>query len=465
MLRVTQPAPMSNTTATPARPPARAGVRRPRRAAPEFYGWRIVAVLAVTETVSWGVLYYAFVVFQVPMGAELGLSSAQLSAAFSLAVLATGLAAVPVGRWLDIRRPRALMTTGSAVCALLVVGWSQVTSAAGLYLVMAGIGLARAAVLYDPAFAVVVRWFRTRRSSALLAVTVVAGFASTIALPASNALIGALGWRHALLVLAGVLAVTTVLPHWLVLRQDPADVGQHPDGADHPPTAAAEHPTAATGSWAVTARWAARESVFRWYAAAFAAQAATVIVVAVHLVPFLREQGHSATFAAAATGALGALSVSGRLVLTSVARRVPVAVMAAAMFAAQGAGVLVLLLAGAQTWAAVVFVFLFGLGFGVGTIARPALLAASFGTFGFATLAGLVTVVTTAATTLAPYAAGASRTVTGSYTPALLGVLVLSVGAALALARAAQLSAARDERKEPTTLPGITPVPGRGRTR
>lgn len=437
---------MSRPTAGPDAVPApvravpRAGVR-PFRPGPSFYGWRIVAVLAVTETISWGVLYYAFTVFQVPMGAELGLSSAQLSAAFSLAVLATGLAAVPVGRWLDTRGPRGLMTAGSAgsaVCAVLVVAWSQVTSAAGLYLVMAGIGLARSAVLYDPAFAVVVRWFHTRRSDALLAVTVVAGFASTIALPSSNALIGALGWRHALLVLAAVLAVTTVAPHWLVLRRDPADLGQHPDGADHPPTAAAEH-HAVTGSWTVTARWAAREPVFRWYAAAFAAQAATVIVVAVHLVPFLREQGHSATFAAAATGALGALSVSGRLVLTSVVRRVPVAVMAAAMFAAQGAGVLVLLLAGAQTWAAVVFVLLFGLGFGVGTIARPALLATAFGTAGYATLAGLVAVVTTAATTLAPLAAGAARTATGSYTPALLGVLVLSVAAAVALVRAARL--------------------------
>jgi hypothetical protein len=38
------------------------------------YGWTIVAVLAVTETVSWGVLYYAFAVFQVPMQHELGWS-------------------------------------------------------------------------------------------------------------------------------------------------------------------------------------------------------------------------------------------------------------------------------------------------------------------------------------------------------------------------------------------------------
>lgn len=407
-----------------------------------FYGWRIVAVLAVTETLSWGVLYYAFSVFQVPIGAELGLTSAQLSGAFSLAVLLTGVAAVPVGRWLDARGPRGLMTAGSVVCALLVVAWSQVHNAAGLYAVMAGIGLARAAVLYDPAFAVIVRWFHTRRSSALLAVTVVAGFASTVALPSSDALIDALGWRRALLVLAAVLAAATVLPHWLVLRRDPADVGAHPDGAAGPPPAAPDHHQAvAAATWWDTARWAARERVFRWYAAAFAAQAAMVIVVAVHLVPFLREHGHSATFAAVATGALGALSVSGRLVLTGVVRRVPVAVVAAIMFAAQGAGVLVLLTAGSATWAAVVFVALFGLGFGVGTIARPALLADAFGTAGYGTLAGLLTVVTTAATTLAPVIAGAARTATGTYTQALIGLVALSVVAAASLVRAARLTA------------------------
>ena len=47
-------------------------VRRPRR---KYYGWTIVWTLAVTETVSWGILYYAFAVFLVPMQTELGWST------------------------------------------------------------------------------------------------------------------------------------------------------------------------------------------------------------------------------------------------------------------------------------------------------------------------------------------------------------------------------------------------------
>ena len=419
---------------------------RPARA---FHGWRIVAVLAVTETVSWGVLYYAFAVFQVPMGAELGLTPAQLSGAFSVAVLLTGLAAVPVGWWVDARGPRGLMTAGAAVSAALVAAWSQVHSLVGLYLVMGGIGLARAAVLYDPAFAVIVRWFRNRRSAALLAVTLVAGFASTVALPASNALVEAFGWRDALLVLAGVLAAVTVAPHWLVLRRDPADLGLHPDGADAPPLP--HHADAAATGWSddggpgrlrATVRWAAGQTVFRWYAAAFASQATAVIIVAFHLVPFLREQGHSAAFAATATGALGALSVCGRLVVTGAARRLPIAAVAAGTFALQGAGVVVLLVAGSSPAGAVGFVVLFGIGFGVGTIARPALLAHSFGVARYATLGGLTALITTLTTTAGPFAAGLTRTGTGSYTPALVGVLALCLAAAVCVLRAGSTSVA-----------------------
>ena len=79
-----------------------------------YYGWVLVLVLGLTETVSWGVLYYAFTVFVRPMEAELGWSRAAVSGAFSLAVLTSGVAAVPVGRWLDRHGPRALMTAGAA---------------------------------------------------------------------------------------------------------------------------------------------------------------------------------------------------------------------------------------------------------------------------------------------------------------------------------------------------------------
>ena len=69
--------------------------------------WGIVGALSVTETVSWGILYYAFAVFLLPMQHELGFSAAQLTGAFSLALLVSAVAGIAVGRHLDRRGPRA----------------------------------------------------------------------------------------------------------------------------------------------------------------------------------------------------------------------------------------------------------------------------------------------------------------------------------------------------------------------
>lgn len=399
-----------------------------------FYGWRIVRTLAITETISWGILYYAFAVLQVPMRADLGFSPATLTGAFSLAVAVTGLAAVPAGRWVDRHGARALMTTGSVAAVLLVLAWSRVHTVTGLYLVFAGLGLVSAAVLYEPAFAVVVRWFHTQRTKALLGVTLVAGFASTIFLPTTQALAQALGWRSALLVLAGVLAVGTVIPHAFVLRRDPADLGLRPDGTRGP---AVPHDANSTNpalqALRATARWAFADRRFQLLTLGYAAHTLVIIVVSVHLVPFLREHGHSATFAAAATGALGLLSVTGRLTVTGAVRRWSVATVTATTFLLQGAATLLLLGYGNTTAGAVAFVFLFGLGFGVGTITRPALLADAYGSTGYATLSALVGIALTVAKTIGPVSAGLVRTSTGSYTDVLLAVVALSVLAATAV--------------------------------
>ena len=66
-----------------------------------------------------------------------------------------------------------------------------------------------ARVLYEPAFVVLAKQFTdaTERRRAMTVLTLVAALASFIFLPLSQALIDAYGWRDALLVLAGVLAV------------------------------------------------------------------------------------------------------------------------------------------------------------------------------------------------------------------------------------------------------------------
>jgi MFS family permease len=117
-----------------------------------FYGWRIVVAFAVTQTVGYGTLYYAFAVLLHPMAATLHTSTTAVTAS----ILVGAVMAVPVGRWLDRHGGRALMTTGSLVATGLVVAWSHVRTLAQLYAVLIGIGLTMAMVLYEPAFAVII---------------------------------------------------------------------------------------------------------------------------------------------------------------------------------------------------------------------------------------------------------------------------------------------------------------------
>ena len=74
-------------------------------------GWRSLAQL-----ISRGSVFYTFARPLEPVERELGLNRAASSLAFSLALLAEGLLAWPVGRLIDRGHERAVMSGGSACC-------------------------------------------------------------------------------------------------------------------------------------------------------------------------------------------------------------------------------------------------------------------------------------------------------------------------------------------------------------
>ncbi|MGR6965378.1 MFS transporter [Geodermatophilus sp. URMC 61] len=404
----------------------------------------MVWALAVTETVAYGVLFYSFAVFLVPIQRDLGASTAQLSGALTLAMAVTGAAAVGVGRWLDRHGARWLMTTGSLLGAACVVGWSQVRSLPQLYLVFTGIGLACAAVLYEPAYAVINTWFRRDRRAALLTLTVVAGFASTVFLPTSQALIDALGWRGALLVLAGLVALCAV-PQALLLRRAPADLGLVPDGAAPTEVATPDAPAAAAPAPAAGSAW--RHPAVRRLTLATALEMLATTAVAVHLVAHLLDRGASPAGAAAAAGSLGAMSVAGRVVLTALAGRFGTGPVSAALIAGQAVGV-ALLFALPQPVSTVLFVLLFGAGFGAIHIARPALLGTYVPAAVFASVSGGQALAGQAGRVLAPVAAGALIGAAG-YGVAFGAVAACTLAAAALILSAERAAALTPERAAP----------------
>ena len=91
---------------------------------------------------------------------------------------------------------------------------------------------------------------------------------------------------------------------------------------------------------------------------------------------------------------------------------------------------------------------MFGLGFGVGTIARPALLADRYGAAGFATVSGVMTVPLTVTKALAPLAAAALHRLSGSYTAVAVCVAVACTAAALLVALPGSGRKSRSERQK-----------------
>lgn len=375
------------------------------------YRWRLVLTLGFTETISWGVLYYAFSVLVEPMQADLGWSRAEITGAFSLAIVVLGVVGVPVGHWLDERGPRLLMTAGSVLGVALAIGWSLVEDLATFYALWVLMGVCWSATLYGPAFATVTAHFRERRTEALTVVTLMAGLASTIFLPLTAFLVEPLGWRSALVALAAILAVTVPL-HALVLRKAPA-----------PP----EHDTEPSLSLGE----ALRHPSFRWLALGFVCFALGIGLF-VHLVPYLSGRGFDLTTAATIAGLVGALQVVGRIALAPLERRLDPTVLIGLVYGLQPLAIVVLLLgpAAAAPW---IFVVLFGASRGADTLIRNTVVARLYGPRRFASISAVLSLVITFAWASGPIALGVIYDTFGGYELGFWAIAAASVVAAVAV--------------------------------
>jgi MFS family permease len=377
-----------------------------------YYGWYITITLALTEMISWGVLFYIFSVFLEPMEAELGWSRAELTGGFSLAMLVMGALAFPVGTWIDRHGARLLMTAGSILATLLVIAWSQVTNIVAYYAIWAGLGVCAAAVLYEPAFAVIAQWFRLKRSVALAVVTFVAGLASMVFLPLSDALMHSFGWRTATLQLGIFMGLITIPLHALILRRRPGDLGLRPDGSVvRVNQEAQQHTSQSLGT-------AMHDPLFWMLTTGFGLMVLAAWAMRVHFIPFLTSSGVDPTTAAFATGAIGLTQVIGRVGFAPLEKRLSSATIAVSIFALHIVAMLILLTSQA-TIPLIAFIVLFGAVQGAATLARPSIIAELYGVSHFARISSVMSIFQTLAMTAAPIGASLIYDRAQSYQPVL----------------------------------------------
>jgi MFS family permease len=257
---------------------------------------RLVLWLSLAQLITWGSVFYTFALLLEPVERELGLTRAQSSLAFSLALLAEGLCAYPVGRWIDRGHERAVMTGGSLLVVAALAWHSQVRSVEAFYLVWALLGAALAATLYNPVFAVVTRRFPNDFRRAIITMTFLGGLASSVFIPLSAWLIAAFGWRQALLVLAALHLLVCVPLHAICLRGAPP-ANAAPVASEHSPATLL------------------RSAPFLLIGVFVVGMMAITAAIPPHLISLLRESGLREAWVIAIPATIGVMQVLGRLLL------------------------------------------------------------------------------------------------------------------------------------------------------
>src|SRR5438046_7565437 len=188
--------------------------------------WRLVPALGLTQIASWGSLYYAIAVLGSSMRLELGLSASTLFGAYSVSLLLSAVAARFVGHAIDRIGGRTVLCAGSLVAAIALFAIAQVHSLIELYLAWGLAGIAMAMTMYDAAFATLSQHSGTSYRTALTALTLMGGLASTVFWPTSLKGLEWFGWRDTMMFFAA-LQVAVCLPLHLLLVPRPAS----PDGS------------------------------------------------------------------------------------------------------------------------------------------------------------------------------------------------------------------------------------------
>lgn len=169
--------------------------------------------MRITQTTAWGVLYYALPTAVQPISADTGWDPALITGAFSLGLLVSAAAGIAVGRILDRTGPRTLMIAGSLTGTLALILGALSPSLPLFAVAWLLAGTAQAAVLYQPAFTVISRWYGPARVRPLTTLTLVAGFASIIFAPLTSTRSTTMGWRSAFIILAVLMALITIPLH------------------------------------------------------------------------------------------------------------------------------------------------------------------------------------------------------------------------------------------------------------
>lgn len=373
---------------------------------------RATAALAMTQLVSWGVLYYAFAVTAPAMARQPGWGITAVSGAFSVGLVLSGLSARTVASMLGRFGPRATMSAGSVLGIAGTALWASASTVAMLYAAWALIGAAMAATLYEPAIVVLALLDSGRMRRTITAITVAGGLASTVFVPLTQYLVETLDWRVAVAVLgAGGGTITAVLH----VRYLPRQIPGQPRLSTAPLTPSRP---------------------MRRLRLAYSLEQASAVAATAMVVTMLIDRGVEPYVAGFVLASSGVGKVAGRLVLAGRIGRLPPELLAAAAAAAHAIAVAGMLASTSTAW-----LYLTGLACGAAagtsSVLRPLIVARHVPLHAFAAANARLHGWATLARALGPLIVGGTAAHAGwdGAWALVAGGLVVAAGIYVALAK------------------------------
>jgi len=374
----------------------------------------LLGALSATVSVSYGALLYGFSVLVTRSAAGGEFSATVLSAAYGGAVLTGGLVAVPVGRLADRHGVAGLVGAGSLLGCAGLAGFAVAREPWQVLAVWwAVLGPVTAMTFYEPAYVAIGQWFGDReRARAVATLTFLAGLSGPVFIPATGALVDAVGWRPATVVLGVVLGATGGAAALLFAARAPR------------PAAGAPRAAAAPGRVARSAR-------FLVLIAAVGLGYGALEAVVVHRVARFVETGFTVAAVTGWAAFSGIASIPGRYLLPVLAGRVrPTAVLAGVlllMAAAVGLAV-----RGTSAVELAGHFLLWGLVFGAALPLRAVVMGGWYGGERFGAIMGAQAVAIALARAGMPAAVGVLHDRTGGY-PVPMALLAVALSAAAVL--------------------------------
>lgn len=376
--------------------------------------------LALAQLVSWGSIYYSFSLLVVPMEQTMGWTRTDTNAALSIGLLISGVAAYPIGAWIDHGRGRRVMVGGSVLATLMLLVWSQATSLAVLFFAWIGLGIAIAATLYDPVFSIVThRYPQTFRRRVTL-ITLLGGFASTVFIPLTQYFVDWWGWRDALLALAAINLLICLPIHLFAI-----------DSSRSPAVRTIARADLNRINRDATRR-ALRTPAFWGLAVCFTTYFLTFAALTFHLVPLMTGRGVPTSIMLTTMALIGPAQVLARAAWFTVGRNLSTPTVGIIILVLYPISIVLLIIAGSAAAMLVTFAICYGAANGMMTILRGTVVQELLWKEGYGAISGLLSLPSNIAKGIAPIAAAGLWAINHNYFAVEWTALAISVVSAIA---------------------------------